>query len=148
MKTVGLVIIGLLAAGALVFWIRTEVGFPHVAIPTAASLVDSSSPSSLAAAAATAHVTGEYVDISGTIIIDTTGGTSVPFLQYIDANNRIATKQLVYANDRACAPNAGDYPCTDVNPNQAYPQYPDGTSVRVRGMHVDDRILVYQIDPL
>jgi predicted alpha/beta-hydrolase family hydrolase len=34
----------------------------------------------------------------------------------------------------------------DMTPNSAYPQYPTGTPVRVRGQHVADRILVYQID--
>lgn len=146
MKMAGMVLIGLLVAGALAFWIRAQMGLPHFAVPTVASLVGTTSPGSLTASAASAR--GDYVDLTGTILIDHTNGTSVPFIEYADAKNKVATKQLVYANSRACATYAGDLPCVDVDPNAAYPQYPTGTNVRVRGMHVDDRILVYQIDVL
>ncbi|MDB5237446.1 MAG: hypothetical protein JWL88_548 [Parcubacteria group bacterium] len=151
MKTAGYVIIGLLAVGALAFYIRAQVGFPHVQIPTVASLVGTSTAatgSALSASVASANVQGEYVDLTGTILLDTTGGTSVPFIQYIDTKNHVATKQLVYADSRACAAYAGDLPCVDMNPNAAYPQYPTGTRIRVRGQHVADRVLVFQIDPL
>lgn len=152
MKSVSMFIIGLLVVGALTFYVREQVGFPHIQIPTIASLVQnkdvSVSPASLTASAANINVKGEYVDLTGTILLDLSNGTSVPFLQYVDAKNAVATKQLVYADSRACASNAGDLPCVNVNQNSSYPQYPTGTRVRVRGQHVADRILVYQIDPL
>lgn len=144
-------VIALLSVGALAFWIRTTVGSPPIFhVPTTAELIGTTSPAAVTASVAQAvnpyAEQGEYVDLTGTILIDTTNGTSVPFLEYVDAKHRVATKQLVYANSRACATYAGDLPCVDVNPNAAYPQYPTGTKVRVRGMHVADRILVYQID--
>ncbi|MDB5265819.1 MAG: hypothetical protein JWM39_532 [Parcubacteria group bacterium] len=157
MKTVGMFILGLLVVGALAFWVRMEVGFPSAPVLSVAALVGTStSAATLTASAAnavnttkgTAATDGDYEDLTGTILLDTTGGTSVPFIQYIGTNNKIATKQLVYADSRACAVNAGDLPCVDVNPNDAYPQYPTGTRVRVRGLHTADRILVYEIDPL
>ncbi len=145
MKAVGMFILGLLVIGALAFWIRETVGFPTLHTPTIASLVGTTTQT---ASVANAVTDGNYVDITGTILLDTSSGTSVPFLEYATPDHGVATKQLVYANSRACAAYAGDLPCVDVNPNQGYPQYPTGMSVRVRGLHVADRILVYQIDPL
>lgn len=148
MKTVGMWIIGLLVVGALAFWIRATVPLPHIQVPTIASLIGTSTSSATLTASVGNSGNDNYVDLTGTVLLDTTGGTPVPFLEYTDAKNHVATKQLVYANSRACAAYAGDLPCVDVNPEQGYPEFPTGTAVEVKGEHVDDRILVYQISTL
>ena len=146
MKTIRPILFALLAVGALFLWIHTTVVTPTVKVPTVASLVQAPIKSQQSLSASVAAASGSYVDLTGMILLDTTGGTSVPFVQYVTPDKKVMTKQLVYAGARGCAAYAGDLPCVDTNESGAYPQYPTGTNVRVRGLHVDDRILVYQID--
>jgi hypothetical protein len=146
MGTMGKYLFALLAVGALFLWIYTTVGVPAVHVPTVATLVNVPAKSAQSLPASVVAASGSYVDLTGMILLDTTGGTSVPFVQYVTPENKVMTKQLVYAGARGCATYAGDLPCVDTNESGAYPQYPTGTNVRVRGLHVDDRILVYQID--
>ncbi|KND49517.1 MAG: hypothetical protein AB203_00350 [Parcubacteria bacterium C7867-008] len=147
MKTMGFYIIGILAVGALAFWIQTLVGFPKLAVPSIKTLVETK-PVTITASVANAVNTGQdqYVDITGMILLDIAGSNSVPYIQYATKNEKVATKQLIFAGSRGCAANAGDLPCVAVDTDAAYPQYPTGTNVRVRGMQTADRILVYQID--
>lgn len=145
MKTIGFFIIALLVVGALAFWIRTQVGFPEVQSPNLQALMQGQ-PASVATGAANA---GEaYVDITGTILLDTSTGISVPYILYAAEDGKPMTKQLVYAGSRGCAAYAGDLPCVSIDQDAAYPQLPTGTTVRVRGLHKEDRILVYQIDAI
>ncbi|KND50828.1 MAG: hypothetical protein AB202_00280 [Parcubacteria bacterium C7867-007] len=147
MKVFGLAMIVVLAVGALAFWVRMQTDLPTVSLPTVESLVEAK-PVILTASVANAISENEdqYVDRTGMILLDTAGGTSVPYIQYATDNEKVATRQLIFAGSRGCAANAGDLPCVAVDPDAAYPQYPTGTNVRVRGMQMADRILVYQID--
>lgn len=145
MKMIGFFIAGLLVVGALAFWIRMQVGFPVVRLPSLHTITQVS-PSTMTASAVNA---GEgYVDLTGTMLLDTTTGVSVPYILYASEKGKPLTKQLIYAGSRGCAAYAGDLPCVNVDADAAYPQLPTGTSIRVQGMQKADRILVYEIDAI
>ena len=142
MGTIGKVVVVVLVAGALAFWVREQVGTLAVRIPSPSELVRNTQ----VATVAYSSVGSGYMDITGMILLDETGGTPVPFIQYATEGGDVMTKQLIYAGTRGCAAYAGDLPCVAVDESAAYPQLPTGTNVRVRGMRKDDRLLVYQID--
>lgn len=103
-------------------------------------------PGKFAVGAADNFVQGPYT-IHGTAIMDTSVGTpAVPYIMYLDTKHATTTKQLVYLDERACAPGAGDAPC--VAPYQAtdgYPLVTTGESITATGYIYEDRFLVTSI---
>jgi hypothetical protein len=143
MATMFRVLFALLAVGALALWLHATIPPLTLHVPTVAQLVNSEAKAATQPASVAAS---QYVDMTGTVLLDESGGTPVPYIQYVDNNHHVMTKQLIYSGMRGCAASAGDLPCVDTNQALAYPQYPTGTAIRVRGLHVENRILVYQVD--
>jgi hypothetical protein len=87
---------------------------------------------------------GDTVTIHGTAIMDTSSGTpAVPYIRYQDAANKLATKQLIFVDERGCSPGAGDFPCVPTyTANGAYPHLTSGEKITVTGHIREDRFLI------
>lgn len=139
------VLFALLAVGALALFIRATIPLPSLHVPTVATLIDSTKQAAYTQPAAPILGASGYMDITGVMLIENAGGTAIPYIQY-SQNGGIATKQLVYDGIRPCAAQAGDLPCVGRDESSGYPQIPNGTVVRVRGMRADNRLIVDSID--
>ncbi|MES2225209.1 MAG: hypothetical protein V4480_00170 [Patescibacteria group bacterium] len=96
-----------------------------------------------------ASQTDGYVEVQGTALMDTSSGLpAVPFIQYINTAHGVATKQLIFADSRGCAPSAGDIPCVSTPTMSAYPSLTTGQRIAVKGYVKEDRLLVYDIQVL
>jgi hypothetical protein len=141
MKTAGQVILAILLVGALSLYARSILA----KVTTTEPLI----PNATTSLEASPYMATGYVEQKGMVILDTAHGyPPVPFLEYTTNTGTAMTKQLVFANSRACAVYAGDIPCVATDEAKAYPQIPTGVPVLVKGEVKDDRILVYQIEPL
>ncbi|MDB4992064.1 MAG: hypothetical protein JWL75_309 [Parcubacteria group bacterium] len=84
--------------------------------------------------------------IHGTAIMDTSVNPAVPYIQYVDASNHTATKQLIFDDTRGCSPGAGDIPCVpSYSVTAPYPHLTTGDPITVTGYIYENRFLITSI---
>lgn len=138
------IIAGIIILTALIAWVGTlSIATPNVRLGAALPTVSTPGQPDVARNIPTR---GD-IDATGTVHIDRSSGKPfVPYLVLIDAHRRMATKQLVFADVRACAPTAGDLPCApSLSSSSGYPELIDGQKIRVLGEVRDDRLIVYEL---